>query len=155
MQEPLQQQLISVGQEQLTSDDYYTPAWLFEGLAIRFDIDVCAPPDGVAWIPADRYFTAADDGLSQPWVGRVWMNPPFSGPSPWIRRFIAHRDGIALVPFAKSRWFFDLWDAADAVCAPGLALSKFVGGPIFMPCALVAFGEDSVKALERVGRCRR
>lgn len=149
-----QQQLIAVGQEQLTSDDYYTPRWVFDALALRFDLDVSAPPGGVAWIPADRFYTMENDGLAQPWTGRVWMNPPFSAPAPWVRRFIAHQHGVALVPFAKSAWFFDLWNAADAMCAPGVEMSRFVGGPIFMPCALAAFGPECVEALSRVGVVR-
>ncbi len=28
-------------------------------------------------VPAKRYFTAADDGLSKVWSGRVWLNPPY------------------------------------------------------------------------------
>ena len=39
--------LFELGQTQLTSDDYYTPAWVFERMDINFDIDVCAPPGGV------------------------------------------------------------------------------------------------------------
>jgi hypothetical protein len=72
-----QPRLFPTPQEQVTSDDYYTPPWIFERMALEFDIDVCAPPDGIAWIPAARYFTQADDGLVQPWEGRVWMNPPY------------------------------------------------------------------------------
>lgn len=146
-----QQQLIPVEQQQSTSDDYYTPRWVFEALGLEFEIDVCAPPGGISWIPAKRYFTKADDGLAQPWSGRVWMNPPFSKPAPWVRRFIAHGNGVCLVPFAKSAWFFDLWAATDAVCAPGVNLSKFVGGPIFMPCALFAFGDECAAAIGNLG----
>ncbi len=35
----------------------------------------------------ERYFTAEDDGLRQPWEGeRVWCNPPFSNIEPWVRK---------------------------------------------------------------------
>lgn len=96
----------------------------------------------------------AEDGLSQQWTGRVWMNPPYSNPTPWVERFIAHRHGIALVPFAKSAWFFSLWRAAEALCAPGTDASKFVGGAIFMPTVLAAFGPECVDALGRLGTVR-
>lgn len=147
--------LFGAEQTQTTSDDYYTPAWVFERMDCRFALDVCAPPGGVAWVPADRFYTMADDGLSAPWIGRVWMNPPYSNPSPWVARFIEHGHGICMVPFAKSAWFFKLWDAADALVAPGVAASKFVGGPIFMPVVLAAFGDDCAIALGRLGVVRR
>jgi hypothetical protein len=147
--------LFEVHQHELTSDDYYTPAWVFERMGIEFDLDVCSPPGGIPWIPARRFFDMADDGLAQPWEGRVWMNPPYSAPSRWVDRFIAHRDGVALLPFAKSAWFDTLWNASDAVVAPGVIASKFVGGPIFMPVFLAAFGDECVEAISRLGRVRR
>jgi predicted RNA methylase len=36
----------------------------------------------------------------QPWSGTVFMNPPFgrrNGHVPWLRKFLAHGDGIAIV----------------------------------------------------------
>jgi len=41
-------------QDQKTSDDYYTPKWIFEALNLRFDIDVAAPPkDATGYQPTD------------------------------------------------------------------------------------------------------
>lgn len=40
--------LFGAEQTQATSDDYYTPAWIFETLGLRFNLDVCAPPPGCA-----------------------------------------------------------------------------------------------------------
>ena len=57
---------------------WYTPPSIFELLNIEFDLDVCAPQGGVPWIPAKDYFALPTDGLSQPWVGKVWCNPPYS-----------------------------------------------------------------------------
>ncbi len=149
-----QLRLIAVGQEQLTSDDYYTPKDVFDRLAIEFDIDVCAPPGGIPWIPAKRFFTQEDDGLSQPWTGRVWMNPPYSNPTPWVRKFIRHGNGIALVPHAKSQWHIELWAAAAAAAAVPPRYSNFIGGSIFMPVWFAAFGDECVEALSRIGVVR-
>lgn len=130
------------------------PPHIFTALALRFDLDVCAPPGGVPWVPCERYFTMSDDGLTQPWSGRVWMNPPYSKPAPWVDRFLSHGHGVALLPFAKSAWFDRIWASADAVCAPGVHASKFVGGPIFMPVFAAAMGDDCVAALARLGVTR-
>lgn len=140
-------------QEQLTKDDYYTPKAVFDALDLTFDLDVCAPPGGVPWIPAARYYTKADDGLSQPWEGRVWMNPPYSEVTAWAHRFIAHGHGIALVSHAKSAWHPVLWDKADAVAFP-FHYFDFVGGSVPLPVWFVAFGDECVEALHRVGIVR-
>jgi phage N-6-adenine-methyltransferase len=40
----------------------------------NFDLDVCATADNAK---CTRYFTREDNGLAQPWTGRVWCNPPY------------------------------------------------------------------------------
>lgn len=77
----------------LTSDDWYTPAWIFEGLGLRFDLDVSAPIGGVPWVPADRHYSESDNGLLQPWSGLVWCNPPYSSPTAWCRKWAEHPGG--------------------------------------------------------------
>jgi hypothetical protein len=172
----LEPRLFPCGQDTYTSDDYYTPAWVFERMGIDFDLDVCAPPGGIPWIPAARFFTQEDDGLAQPWEGRVWMNPPFSrsgvvgkdasvrragfrtGTGDWVRRFIEHGHGIALTQVSRSNWWASLWNEADAVVMRHPLL--FVGEDparksIFMPTAFAAFGEECVEAISKLGRVRR
>lgn len=144
--------LFGVPQQQTTSDDYYTPEWLFDRLGLRFDLDVAAPPNGVPWIPADRYLTMADDGLATPWHGRVWCNPPYSSPGLWVDKWLVHGNGLLLVPFAKSNWFARLWAAPVALCHPELGSRfKFVGGAISYPIVLAAIGDDNVTALHAAG----
>jgi phage N-6-adenine-methyltransferase len=48
-----------------------------------FDLDVAA--DDEAHV-CERYYTARENGLTQPWSGRVWCNPPYSDIGPWVRR---------------------------------------------------------------------
>jgi DNA N-6-adenine-methyltransferase (Dam) len=146
--------LITYGQRQSTSDDYYTPEWIFDALGLRFDLDVCAPPGGVEWVPAERYFSAENDGLSQPWTGRVWMNPPYSNVTPWVDRFIDHGQGIALVCHAKSYWHPKLWAAADGVVIPDKVIDAFVGGRCHQPVWFAAFGEECVDAIGHLGVVR-
>lgn len=81
----------------LNSDAWYTPAWLFDGLGLTFDLDVAAPAEPLPWIPARERYTVADDGLAQPWHGTVWCNPPYSAPTAWCRRWANHPAGCLLI----------------------------------------------------------
>jgi len=127
-----------------TSDDYYTPPFIFDGLNVEFDLDVSAPPNGVPWIPAKRSLSIIDDGLITDWHGKVWCNPPYSNVTPWAKKLIAHGDGIALVQMAKSAWFNLVWNSASGalVLPPNIKFVKADGtsAPIFMPVILFSFG---------------
>jgi len=146
-------------QETTTSDDYYTPAWLFEDMGVEFDLDVASPPGGVPWIPAKRFLTMADDGLTTPWVGRVWMNPPFSAATAWVHKFLEHRNGIALLSVGvNTAWGTRLWDASDGIALlpqdmqfsrPG----KEDNRPMYRS-SLFAMGDWAVEAISRVGHVR-
>jgi hypothetical protein len=81
----------------LDSDAWYTPPWIFEGLGVELDLDVAAPAEPLAWIPAKRRYTVAEDGLNLPWFGLVWCNPPYSAPTAWCKRWSQHPDGFLLV----------------------------------------------------------
>jgi hypothetical protein len=144
--------LFGVEQTESTSDDYLTPRWVFETLGLTFDLDVASPP----WdthVPAARKFTKADDGLLQPWEGRVWMNPPYSGASSWAARFVNHRHGIALMPWAKSAWTIHLWNEAEGIALPSRTFD-FDGGSISYMVMFAAFGDECVGALANLGRVR-
>ena len=148
-----QESLFPMPQTGRTSDDYWTPRWVFEALGVEFDLDVACPPDGPPHTPAKAWYTQETDGLASPWHGRVWMNPPYSNSTPWVRKFINHANGICLVPMSKSQWFNELWQAADAMTPMPPSL-KFDQGSIFMPVILAAFGEDNVKAISNIGPVR-
>jgi hypothetical protein len=135
------------------SDECYTPPWVFEALGVRFDLDVCGVHEG-ACVPADRVYTIADNGLVQPWWGHefVWMNPPYSKPRPWVEKFMQHRNGIALLPLAKSAWFNMLFNDCKTACPlpPSVRFIKN-GKPhsIFSGVILFGYGEQAVDAIAR------
>jgi hypothetical protein len=152
--------LFPVRQEQITSDDYYTPEWIFERMGITFDLDVASPPGGVPWIPAARFYTQADDGLVQPWEGRVWMNPPFSNPGPWAERFLQHGHGVCIVPASNGIWFVKLWESVDGVTTQSTAEMHFVSGEgirnsVPIRVVTMAMGEECVEAIGRLGVVRK
>jgi hypothetical protein len=89
------------------TDEWYTPRYVFDALGCRFDMDVAAPAAGPRHVPAARWLSS--DGLNAPWVGFVWVNPPYGGRNtkePRLRKLLTHGDGVALVPDRTSApWF--------------------------------------------------
>jgi len=99
------------------SDDWYTPAYLFDALGEQFDLDVAAPPCGPRYVPAGNWLFS--DGLGAQWYGFVWMNPPFGHQSTkrkWLTRFFDHGDGIALLPDRTSApWWQEFAPLASSI----------------------------------------
>lgn len=143
--------LFSTEQQQITSDDYYTPKWLFDALGLRFALDVASPPQGPPYVPCDKFYTLADDGLAQPWDGLVWMNPPYSKPKPWVAKFLRHNNGLALLPNTRSQWYWEMWNSDATVVSFNLAFErpgqdKPVGAGVF-PTSVWALGDTAKEAL--------
>lgn len=142
------------------TNEWYTPPEIFNALGCSYDIDVAAPPGGVPWIPAHRFFDYHDDGLAQRWEGRVWLNPPY-GPhtASWLGKLAAHGDGIALV-FARTdvRWFQTIAEQADLVCFIAGRV-RFVRGEgraanghnAAAPSCLMAFGTKCAQIVRASG----
>lgn len=146
----------------LTSDEWYTPRWLFDAAGITFDLDVCAPVNpAFRTCPARKHLTVLDDGLTSPWHGMVWCNPPYSAPGPWVDRWAAHENGLALVAAASSPWRRTLLMRADAMTLitidgnamrAGRGFGRPDGSNASYPFALIlaARGERCVSALPGV-----
>lgn len=108
------------------SDDCYTPRWLIDTarrVLGRIDLDVASSAEAQAVIQAARYYTVADNALLFPWAGRVWCNPPYSDPLPWVQKLLAHyRAGevlsaLLLLNIAGSpAWARLLWEGGYPVC---------------------------------------
>jgi hypothetical protein len=147
--------------ESVTTNDYYTPKWLFDSMGLEFDIDVCAPVHGIPWIPAKRWFSQADDGLAQEWGGLVWMNPPYSDTTPWAYKFIEHGNGMALMPVSRSKWFLKIWNTPNIsmVATPTDFKFETPDGSqktISVQTFLFAMGDTATEALHgmKLGRVR-
>ena len=79
---------------------WLTPPWITEALG-SFDLDPCGAPNHDI---ADRTYLLekGDDGLRDPWFGRVWLNPPYGRASkPFFERMARHGVGTALM-FART-----------------------------------------------------
>lgn len=98
-------------------DEWHTPAYIFDALGERFDMDVAAPKHGPRNVPTDRWLF--EDALKAEWHGFIWMNPPFGHQRQkrlWLRKFFKHGKGIALVPDRTSApWFQEFAPMASAI----------------------------------------
>lgn len=148
------------------SFEWYTPREIFDALGLVFDVDPCSPGEGKSFVPALKHYTIDDDGLTSPWVGTAWVNPPY-GPltKTWIEKLAAHGDGIALV-FARTdtKWFHEsVAPSADLVCFVSSRIKFFKGnldergGSPGAGSMLVAYGKKSADALlaSGLGACVR
>jgi hypothetical protein len=98
------------------SDEWLTPPSLIAALG-SFDLDPCSPGDRRPWDTATKHYALEDDGLRQPWEGRVWLNPPYAHSARWLHRLAEHGHGTALI-FARTEtrlWFDHIWPKASGL----------------------------------------
>lgn len=141
----------------IKSIDWYTPPLIFEVLGLTFDLDPCSAGEGKDFVPAIERYTEEDDGLSKPWNGLVFCNPPYgSATAKWMRRMAEHRNGIALV-FARTdtKWFQDIAYTTDIVCFVQRRIRFYAGNKTDLgrePGAgsmLIGWGDKARAAIER------
>lgn len=96
------------------SDLWATPQYFFDDLneEFHFTLDVCALPENAK---CEKFYTPEMDGLSLPWTGVCWCNPPYGRVvGQWVRRaYLSVATGYAetvvmLLPArTDTRWFHD------------------------------------------------
>lgn len=136
------------------NDRWLTPLTLINALG-EFDLDPCGAPGHATarevWTPEE-----VGDGLSMPWSGRVWLNPPYGRTMvDWIRALAVHHHGTALI-FARTETalFHDwVWPHADGLLfmkgrvtfldPEGVAASANSGAP----SVLIAYGREDADRL--------
>jgi hypothetical protein len=118
--------------EQTSTGDYewYTPREvlaLVRAVLGVIDVDPASCAAAQVNVQARISYTLADDGLRQPWPGKVFLNPPYA--FPLVARFIGKlfaeieaehtTEAILLVNAATDTdWFQAAFQRADAVCFP-------------------------------------
>jgi len=88
-----------------TPDDF----WRSLDAEFGFTLDVAASP---ANAKCARYYTASDDGLTQPWEGVVWCNPPYGKTiGRWVEKaWYAAQAGATVVMLVPARTDTGWWN---------------------------------------------
>jgi phage N-6-adenine-methyltransferase len=127
------------------TDNWATPQNFFDALDIefRFELDVCASEGNAK---CSRYFTTQDDGLSQSWSGRCFMNPPYGRViGEWMKKaYLSSLEGATVVCLVPARtdtaWWHD-WAMRASEIRLVRGRLKFGDGkaPAPFPSAVVVF----------------
>jgi len=111
-------------------NEWYTPEKylnLAREVLGEIDLDPASCEFANNIVKALRYYSVDDDGLTKPWHGRVWMNPPYSSDlvTKFAEKFVNEYNGgnvveaIVLVNNAtETAWFGSMVSVATAVCFP-------------------------------------
>lgn len=142
--------------------EWLTPPHILAALggATSFDLDP-ATPAVQPWPTALHRYTKADDGLSRPWFGRVWMNPPYTNGiiGRWLERLAEHGRGTTII-FARTEtdaFFRHVWEQASGLLFlrgrlnfhfPDGTRAKANSGA---PTVLCAYGADDADILACCG----
>jgi hypothetical protein len=87
--------------------EFYSPPDVVEAARALFggaiDLDPASCKVANEKVMAGRFYSARDDGLSRPWFGRVWINPPFPW-APWVPKLLTERHNVeAVIALAPTR----------------------------------------------------
>jgi hypothetical protein len=139
----------------INQDEWLTPKYITDALG-HFDLDPCSPGDRRPWDTADVHIGLPDDGLSQPWFGRVWCNPPYGRETfNWLNKLSIHKNGIALI-FARTEtigFHKEIWNKADSIFFfKGRLKFYYVngteGGTANAPSCLVSYSSENTNVIK-------
>jgi phage N-6-adenine-methyltransferase len=108
--------------------EWYTPKAYIDAARLvlgGIDLDPASSDIAQQTVQATTFYTKHDNGLKQPWAGRVWMNPPYSAKliDKFMCKLVEHfsaGDVTAAITLTNNStdtaWFKKCADIATAVC---------------------------------------
>ena len=110
----------------ITPDDceWYTPPEILDLIYQVMDIDLDPASPYPATVLARKHYTKETDGLSKPWRGNVFLNPPYGREiNLWIDKLelewqSCHIKNAIILIHAKTdtKWFGKIADMAAEIC---------------------------------------
>jgi len=109
------------------SDEWYTPVAIVESARAvlgAIDLDPASCPRANTLIRASAFYSKQVDGLTHPWRGRIWMNPPYNRlAQQFAQKLVTNfQEGLVTEAVAlfnansmTSQWFSPLYDHASAL----------------------------------------
>jgi phage N-6-adenine-methyltransferase len=142
-------------------DEWATPQELFDALdrIYHFTLDPCATGENAK---CPQFYTREQDGLSQPWDGVVYVNPPYGRQiGQWVRKaFESSQSGATVVMLLPARtctsWWHEFVVRGSVTFLRGRL--KFGGAKTSapFPSAIVVFsGSAMTPRLRQCGVCRK
>jgi phage N-6-adenine-methyltransferase len=143
--------------------DWHTPPEIIEAVRELFgiiDLDPCSNSHEAPNVPALVHFTREDDGLSRPWFGRVYLNPPYGkGIGPWIEKVREEHEAgrvtaaVVLVKAATdTRWFRVLSERYPRCEVAGRLKFSGCKNPAPFPSVLFYLGDEVQRFADVFGR---
>ena len=133
-----------------TKDITLTPLGLINKLG-KFDLDPCG---FLGHNTAERIIVPPKDGLKEKWIGKIWLNPPYSNVEPFLEKMVEHNNGIALIlASVETRWFHKyVWGKASGILfikgRPKFLREDGIEIQLMRATVLVSYGEECNKLLK-------
>lgn len=131
------------------SPEWYTPSAFVEAardVMGAIDLDPASHEEANRTVQAARYFTAEDDGLTQPWNGRVFLNPPGGLVSEFWNKLQADWRSCEVEQFVWIGYSLEQLQTLQ-VSSPGCTPLDFT---MCVPSKRIAFVENDAKKAARI-----
>jgi hypothetical protein len=143
------------------SPEWYTPPHIVSCVLATFgaiDLDPCSNSLTAPVIPAAAYYTTAENGLAQPWRGRVYMNPPYGRViAEWVAKLLSEylagnvTEAVALVPARTDTEWFRCMKAYPRCFVAGRLNFSGAENSAPVPSAVIYLGPNIARFVQAFG----